>query len=71
MSVAISHRSGLKTSTYAVAALAYLAATVGLAHSSNYNQGLLLVAAVFSILALSLDLVAGMLGLYSTTQTLG
>ena len=65
MSVAISHRSGWKTSTYAAAALAYLAATVGLAHSSNYNQGLLLVAAVFSILALSLDLVAGMLGLYS------
>ncbi len=45
--------------------LLYAAATLGLAHSSNYQQGLFLVAAVFSILALSLDLVAGMLGLYS------
>lgn len=45
--------------------LFYVVATLGLAHSSNYNQGLLLVAVVFSILALSLDLVAGMLGLYS------
>ena len=36
-----------------------------LAHSSSYEQGLLLVAAVYSILALSLDLVAGATGLYS------
>ena len=43
----------------------YLAGTLGLAHSSSYEQGLLLVAAVYSILALSLDLVAGTTGLYS------
>jgi branched-chain amino acid transport system permease protein len=36
-----------------------------LAHSSSYQQGLLLVAAAYSILALSLDLVAGATGLYS------
>lgn len=45
--------------------LVYVVATLGLAHTSNYDQGLLLVAVVFSILALSLDLVAGVLGLYS------
>jgi branched-chain amino acid transport system permease protein len=49
-----------------VGALAiYLAGTVLLAHSSNYHQALLLVAAVYSILALSLDLAAGATGLYS------
>lgn len=57
--------NSLKRSFTIFALVAYLAATLGLAHSSNYNQGLLLVAVVFSILALSLDLVAGMLGLYS------
>ena len=45
--------------------VAYLIGTGGLAHSSSYEQGLLLVAAVYSILALSLDLVAGATGLYS------
>ncbi len=45
--------------------LVYVAATLALAHSSNYDQGLLLVGVSFSILALSLDLVAGMLGLFS------
>jgi len=64
----LTRRSRVRTSTYGVGAVAYLLATVFLAHSSNYNQGLLLVAAVFSILALSLDLVAGMLGLYSLGQ---
>ncbi|HTT91668.1 MAG TPA: ATP-binding cassette domain-containing protein [Acidimicrobiales bacterium] len=44
---------------------AYVAGTVAIAHSSSYHQGLLLVAAVYSILALSLDLVAGATGLYS------
>ena len=44
---------------------AYVLSTVALAHSSSYHQGLLLVAAVFAILALSLDLVAGATGLYS------
>jgi ABC-type branched-subunit amino acid transport system ATPase component/ABC-type branched-subunit amino acid transport system permease subunit len=43
----------------------YLAATYGLAHGTLYTQGLVLVAAVFAVLALSLDLVAGVLGLYS------
>lgn len=45
--------------------VAYVAGTVVLSHSSTYDQGLLLVAAVYSILALSLDLVAGATGLYS------
>jgi branched-chain amino acid transport system permease protein len=35
------------------------------AHSTLYIQGLVLVAAVFGMLAVSLDLVAGMTGLYS------
>lgn len=43
----------------------YLLATLGLGHVSNYDQGLLLVAVVYSVLALSLDLVAGLLGLFS------
>ena len=47
------------------ALVAYLVGTGVLAHSSSYEQGLLLVAAVYSILALSLDLVAGATGLYS------
>ena len=50
---------------WAGALAAYAAGTVALAHSSSYQQGLLLVAAVYSILALSLDLVAGATGLYS------
>ena len=45
--------------------LLYLLATLGLGHVSNYDQGLLLVAVVYSILAMSLDLVAGLLGLFS------
>ncbi len=55
------YRSGLP----AVALVAYVAGTDVLAHSSSYQQGLLLVAAVYSVLALSLDLVAGATGLYS------
>lgn len=43
----------------------YVLATFFIAHSSSYHQGLLLVAAVYAILALSLDLVAGATGLYS------
>ncbi len=49
----------------ALALAAYVAGADVLAHSSSYQQGLLLVAAVYSILALSLDLVAGATGLYS------
>jgi branched-chain amino acid transport system permease protein len=44
---------------------AYVVGTYGLAHGTLYLQGLVLVAAVFAVLAVSLDLVAGMLGLYS------
>ena len=47
---------------------AYLAATAYVAHSDLGVQSLVLVAAVFAILAISLDLVAGMLGLYSLGQ---
>ena len=54
-----------RRATAPVIIVAYLAGTVLLAHTSNYDQGLLLVGVVFSILALSLDLVAGTLGLYS------
>lgn len=43
----------------------YVLATLGLGHMSNYDQGLLLVAVTYSILALSLDMVAGILGLFS------
>lgn len=64
----VERKSHFRSSVYWAGALAYAIATVFLAHSSNYNQGLLLVAAVFAILALSLDLVAGMLGLYSLGQ---
>ena len=48
--------------------IAYFALTYGIAQSSLNLQALALVAAVFSILAISLDLVAGMLGLYSLGQ---
>jgi branched-chain amino acid transport system permease protein len=50
---------------WGIVLVAYVAATYGVAQSSAYNQGLVLVAASFAILALSLDLVAGMLGMYS------
>ncbi|MCL6443186.1 MAG: ATP-binding cassette domain-containing protein [Alicyclobacillus sp.] len=43
----------------------YTAFTLAVAHGSLNLQGLILVAAVFGILALSLDLVAGAVGLYS------
>lgn len=44
---------------------AYLAFTYWVAHGTLYVQSLVLVAAIFGILAISLDLVAGMTGLYS------
>jgi branched-chain amino acid transport system permease protein len=47
---------------------AYLAATALVARSGLGVQSLVLVAAVFGILAISLDLVAGILGLYSLGQ---
>jgi branched-chain amino acid transport system permease protein len=48
-----------------VIALVFIWGTYAVATGSLYTQGLVLTAAVFAILALSLDLVAGMLGLYS------
>ena len=48
-----------------VAVVAYLWFTYYVAHGTLYLQGLVLVAAVFGILAVSLDLVAGIVGLYS------
>jgi len=52
----------------AVFVLAYLAATAYVAQADLGVRSLILVAAVFGILAISLDLVAGMLGLYSLGQ---
>jgi branched-chain amino acid transport system permease protein len=43
----------------------YLVATFVVARADLNTQGVILVAAIFGMLALSLDLVAGMLGLYS------
>ena len=48
--------------------MAYLAATAYVAQADLGVRSLILVAAVFGILAISLDLVAGMLGLYSLGQ---
>ncbi|HEX7405049.1 MAG TPA: ATP-binding cassette domain-containing protein [Candidatus Nanopelagicaceae bacterium] len=50
---------------YTLLIVAYLSVTLGIAHHTLYLQDLVLVAAVFAILALSLDLVAGVTGLYS------
>jgi branched-chain amino acid transport system permease protein len=58
-------RGRVHVAAWTTALVIYLACTLGLAHSSNYHQGLLLVAASFAILALSLDLVAGISGMYS------
>src|SRR5579863_6213178 len=55
----------LTSSLWTALIAAYLGGTLALAHSSGYQQGLLLVAGSFAILALSLDLVAGATGLYS------
>jgi len=51
--------------TTLVVVAAYLVATLLLANASSYTQSLFTVAAVFGILAVSLDLVAGVTGLYS------
>src|ERR1700722_9074822 len=58
----------VRTIGVALFVAAYLAATASVAHSDLGVQSLVLVAAVFGILAISLDLVAGMLGLYSLGQ---
>jgi branched-chain amino acid transport system permease protein len=48
--------------------IGYLALTLVVARSSLSVQSVVLIAAVFGVLAISLDLVAGMLGLYSLGQ---
>ena len=48
--------------------VAYIAATAFVAEADLGVRSLVLVAAVFGVLAISLDLVAGMLGLYSLGQ---
>jgi len=48
--------------------IGYLVFTYAIAQSNLHMQSLALIAAVFAILAISLDLVAGMLGLYSLGQ---
>ena len=45
--------------------VAYLVATYRIANDSLYVQSVVLTAAIFAILAVSLDLVAGATGLYS------
>jgi branched-chain amino acid transport system permease protein len=64
--------SGLPSASSRAAGFAvvacYLVLTCFVARSSLGVQSLVLVAAVFGILAISLDLVAGMLGLYSLGQ---
>ena len=63
-----SRAGGWRAVAFLVVVLAYLAATGYVAQSDLGLQNLVLVAAVFGILAISLDLVAGMLGLYSLGQ---
>ncbi|MCZ8546547.1 ATP-binding cassette domain-containing protein [Mesorhizobium qingshengii] len=63
-----SRAGGWRAVMFLVVVLAYLAATGYVAQSDLGLQNLVLVAAVFGILAISLDLVAGMLGLYSLGQ---
>lgn len=48
--------------------VAYIAFTAYVAHSNLHIQSLVLVAAVFGVLAISLDMAVGMLGLYSLGQ---
>ena len=58
----------LRTIGVALFVAAWLAATALVARSNLGVQSLVMVAAVFGVLAISLDLVAGMLGLYSLGQ---
>ena len=51
-----------------VVVIAYLVLTYFVAQANLSVQSVILVAAVFAVLAISLDLVAGMLGLYSLGQ---
>lgn len=52
----------------AIVIVAYVAFTAYVAHSNLHIQSLVLVAAVFGVLAISLDMAVGMLGLYSLGQ---
>jgi ABC-type branched-subunit amino acid transport system ATPase component/ABC-type branched-subunit amino acid transport system permease subunit len=61
-------RPRLRTIGVALFVAAYVVATALVARSDLGVQSLVLVTAVFGILAISLDLVAGMLGLYSLGQ---
>lgn len=56
---------GWRSARTASLVVIFAVGTLFVAHGSLYFQGLVLVAAVFAILALSLDLVAGSTGLYS------
>ena len=58
-------RISWRPTAHVVALAGYLALAYWFAHGSLYLQSLILVAAVFGILAISLDLVAGVTGLYS------
>lgn len=61
-------RRGLMALLMPVVLLAYLALTAYIAHSNLHIQTLVLVAAIFGMLAISLDMAVGMLGLYSLGQ---
>ncbi|HEY7965709.1 MAG TPA: ATP-binding cassette domain-containing protein [Solirubrobacteraceae bacterium] len=58
-------RSQVRIGGTLLAIVLYLLGTYLFAHGTLYIQGLVVVAAVFAVLAVSLDLVAGVLGLYS------
>ncbi|HET7137946.1 MAG TPA: ATP-binding cassette domain-containing protein [Gaiellaceae bacterium] len=65
MTGAISLPRASKPALFVLALAGYAVFAYWAAHSTLYIQGLVLVAAVFGMLAVSLDLVAGMVGLYS------
>jgi branched-chain amino acid transport system permease protein len=58
-------RSGFRAGAAIAGVLVYLVLTYSVAHSTLYVQGLVLVAAVFAVVALSLDLVLGVTGMFS------
>lgn len=58
------HTHALPAATLALT-IAYLGVTAGVAHGTIYSQSVVTNAMIFATLAVSLDLVAGMTGLYS------
>jgi branched-chain amino acid transport system permease protein len=56
---------GFRAGAAVAGVLVYLVLTYSVAHSTLYVQGLVLVAAVFAVVALSLDLVLGVTGMFS------